>query len=56
MSSAIWSIFIDALCDAEERAFFWPLGHEVKEWVWLLEHDYDDVDRWLVDHETIGGG
>lgn len=29
-------------------------GQSLREWMGLLEHDYDEVDRLLIEHETIG--
>lgn len=29
---------------------------DVAEWLALLDHDYDEVDRLIIDLETIGGG
>ncbi len=31
-------------------------GQDVHEWVAYLTHDYDEIDRFYIEHETIGGG
>lgn len=29
-------------------------GSNVTEWLALAEHDWDEIDRFYIDHETIG--
>ena len=52
-----WSILFNSLhvrgCWDEDT---WLPGSDIWEWYGLREHDYDAVDRMLIDGETIGGG
>ncbi len=53
--------WFDVLHDAVHTSAYgrtcYPLpGVDLAEWRALHHHDYDDVDRLYVDHETIGGG
>ena len=51
MNAMDWSTLIDSVYD--DRSIL-P-GHSLGEWLDLTEHDWDEVDRFLIDDETIGG-
>lgn len=51
-----WSEFIDSLHDmGHDRRHLIP-GADLIDWLSLIQYDYDEIDRFYVDAETIGGG
>jgi hypothetical protein len=56
MSVSDWSNLIDSLFDCGEGGLSFLLpGSDLGEWLCLIQHDYDEVDRLYLDYETIGG-
>lgn len=52
-----WYELINSLYDQDRHGVSVRLpGVSVSEWWNLADCDYDDVDRFIIDHETIGGG
>ncbi len=51
-----WDIAFGSLFDqdGEGRASLLH-GHDLMEWLSLVHHDWDEVDRQLIDLETVGG-
>ena len=49
-----WDTLVDCLYDRSERDIHPLPGQNWLEWVLLSQHDYDDVDKMLMDYETIG--
>ena len=50
-----WCILLLSLYEYD-GCFHWLPGVSLWEWLDLREHDYDEVDRFIIDLETIGGG
>ncbi len=57
MKISVWADLITSLFDRDARHVGHLLpGADVREWLLLVQADYDDVDRHMIDAETIGGG
>lgn len=53
-----WDAIVDCLFDFGQVGDFHPTPLPGMNWgevVALTEHDFDDVDRMLIDYETMGG-
>ena len=49
---------MNAMCYIVWSELFWSgsmLGQCLHEWMSYIIHDYDEVDRFYVEHEIIGG-
>lgn len=55
MSVSEWSNLIDSLWDEGRELCHMIPGASLGEWLSLVQHDYDEVDRLYLDHDTIGG-
>ena len=53
-----WDVLIDSLFDSTgegKRVKIPGPQDRVIDWLLLVQHDFDDVDRFYIDNETIGG-
>lgn len=55
MNLSTWEILLDSLWDWDGEVPYQIPGPNLPEWLGVIEHDYEDVDRIYVDAETIGG-
>lgn len=55
MGQDVWATLISSLFDETHLGFQLIPGHDVLEWALLCHWEYDDLDRELLDYETIGG-
>ena len=56
MRISTWSDLLYSLWDWDGTYNQLLPGQDLTEWLLLIQHDYDCVDHFYVDHETIGGG
>lgn len=56
LSSTQWETLVDTLWDWGEGEVQKVPGVCLVEFINLAQHDYDDIDRLYIQHETIGGG
>ena len=50
-----WEVLLSSLYDLSADSGEFLPGVCLVEWVTLMHHDYDAVDRLYLDHETQGG-
>mgnify|MGYP001588858920 CR=1 FL=1 len=55
MRVSTWSDLLTSLFDSDGTCGHLLPGSSVQEWLSLVQHDYDQIDRELLEYETMGG-
>ena len=52
----VWSVLLESIWDQSIHGKKHLVrGQNLEEWCSLSQHDYDSIDKMLIDIETIGG-